>query len=277
VKLYKFVARHEAVINMAKGNLKFTPIDELNDPLELFPDMVPQDVEQSLRNIRDIGLTPEQFDWLGCQQELLDRLAPGHRVLRRPDTIEEANRMLSSPAYDNLPFMRDQLVRTIHDIRRGVGVLSLSARWDSLAMWAHYANDGKGFVVVLRDLKAAFPGDATGSLNKPKRVRYSGRFEGMTFDPASQDNLFFWKHQDWSYEKEWRVVLPLSDCPPQGGLHLRRVDTSFFAGVILGHRVKDKVASSLKAELAEAAPHATVQRLHLNGPRPELIDVNRPN
>ena len=69
-------------------------------------------------------------------------------------------------------------------------------------MWAHYAELAKGFVVALEKLEQSFKGDETGSLNVPKPVVYSDQFSGMTFDPSTQDRLFFSKLLDWSYERE---------------------------------------------------------------------------
>ena len=73
-------------------------------------------------------------------------------------------------------------------------------------MWAHYADLARGFVVVFENLEQSFKGDETGSLNIPKPVVYAEQFLGMTFDPSTQDRLFFSKLSDWSYEREWRVA-----------------------------------------------------------------------
>ena len=112
--------------------------------------------------------------------------------------------MLSISAYDNLDYMETKLFRTIESIRAKVGILSLTERYDSLPMWAHYADLARGFAVIFEDLERSFNGDETGSLNVPKPVVYTERFIGMTFDPSTQDRLFFSKLSDWSYEREWR-------------------------------------------------------------------------
>ena len=76
------------------------------------------------------------------------------------------------PVYDNLDFMERQLLKTIYLIRSRVGVLSLTARFDSLPMWAHYGALAKGYVVRFDDLDRKFPKDPTGSLNVVKAVNY---------------------------------------------------------------------------------------------------------
>ena len=110
--------------------------------------------------------------------------------------------MLSISAHDNLDYMERKLFATVESIRAGVGILSFSERYDSLPMWAHYADLAKGFVVIFENLERTFKGDETGSLNVPKPVVYTEWFVGMTFDPSTQDRLFFSKLSDWSYERE---------------------------------------------------------------------------
>jgi hypothetical protein len=145
-------------------------------------------------------------------------------------------------------------------IRAKVGILSLSERHDSLPMWAHYADQARGFVVIFENLDKIFNGDETGSLNVAKRVDYAEEFIGMTFDPSTQDRLFFSKLQDWSYEREWRVVTALEGCrrSPDARLYLRDVTPSPLTGVICGWRVTEKDRLLLRDELERVSPKVEV-------------------
>ena len=258
MRLFKFVGSTNAVLNMAKGSLKFTPIEDLNDPSELTPVMDRPAVRASLELLRKNGMTQEQFDWLQHQGAVLDLLSPEEKVLDAPRTLAQANHMLSLFAYENLDYMEKKLFATIKNIRARVGILSLSERYDSLPMWAHYADLARGFVIVLDNLEQSFKGDKTGSLNIPKPVAYADQFIGMTFDPSTQDRLFFSKLSDWSYEREWRVVTALSACrrSPDGNLYLRGVDRLHLTGVICGWRVRAEDVSSLGSELNRLNPNA---------------------
>lgn len=269
MRLYKFVASKSAVLNMAKGSLKFTPIDQLNDPTELIPVMDHDAVRASLTALRANGLTNEQFQWLIHQEATLDLLAPEEKVLHAPKTLAEANRILRIPVYDNLDHMQRKLFASIKSIRSKVGVLSLTQRFDSLPMWAHYADQAQGFVVQLDDLDSVFTGDATGSLNVPKPVGYTDHFTGMTFDPATQDRLFFSKLSDWAYEREWRIVTALSHCRhlPAAGLYLRDVAPKHMTGVICGWRIGAADLAVLQNELALINPGAEVFPSRLDGTR----------
>jgi len=254
--LYKFVGGQTAVRAIARGALKFTTIAELNDPSELVPHMDRDAVLASLVAIRRTGYTPEQFEWLGRQEALLRLLSPETRVLSRPSTIQRANRTLALSVYDNLEFMEQQLLKTISLIRSRVGVLSLTARFDSLPMWAHYGALAKGYVLRFDNLDSEFPENSTGSLNVVKPVNYVDDLVGMTHDPLTQDNLFFSKFQDWSYEREWRVVSALSSCQlsSDGKMHLRHISPSLVTGVICGWNAPDDEVSSLAADLSCTNP-----------------------
>ena len=88
MRLFKFVASTTAVLNMAKGTLKFTPIEELNDPSELTPVMNRPAVRASLASLRKNGLTQDQFKWLQRQEALLDLLSTGRENLEcTKDTV----------------------------------------------------------------------------------------------------------------------------------------------------------------------------------------------
>lgn len=143
MRLFKFVNSAHAVLNIARGSLKFTPLNELNDPTELTPVMNRLAVRHSLKLLREKGFSKEQYHWLRYQDALLELLAPHHKVLRVPKTLTEANRILSISTYDNLDYMERKLFATIESIRMRIGILSLSQRYDSLPMWAHYADQAQ--------------------------------------------------------------------------------------------------------------------------------------
>jgi hypothetical protein len=264
--LYKFVSSPNAVLAIAGGSLKFTDIPGLNDPSELVPAMNHDAVRSSLAVLREDGYTPKQFEWLGCQEAILRLLSPETMVLSRPASIELANRTLRLPIFDDLAYMEEQLLKTVNLIRSRVGVFSLTERFDSLPMWAHYAAQANGYVMRFDDLGQEFPGDATGSLNTLAPVHYVNDLVGMTHDPSTQNNLFFCKFQDWSYEREWRVVSALSACSlgPDGKMHLRSVSRARITGVICGWNVPAREIHSLETALARVNPgiQISVAELH---------------
>lgn len=158
--------------------------------------------------------------------------------------------------------MERQLLKTIELIRSRVGILSLTANFSSLPMWAHYAAGANGYIVRFNKLGDVFAGDATGSLNSLKPMKYVDEIVGMTHDPATQDNLFFSKYKDWSYEREWRVVASLAGCShdESNGLYLRSIDPSHINGVICGWNVAPNDVVSLTEALRHLNPAIEVTR-----------------
>lgn len=264
---YKFVSSTSAVENICRGRLKFTPISELNDPLEMLPIADALKVRESLLKIRQSGLSPEQFRWLKHQEATIDLLAPELKAISAPPDIDTANEQLRSLVYDDTSNLLQFHRRVVDKIRKNVGILSLTSRYDSLPMWAHYAENAQGYVVAFNDLISAFPGDQTGSLLHLKPVKYSNEIDGMTFDPTTQDNLFFSKTTDWSYEHEWRVVASLEGCNhlDHSDLYIREIEKTHIAGVIVGWKVQEHEFQRIRELVENANPKAWVTRAQLSG------------
>lgn len=65
--LFKFIRNIDALPFFLKGSIKFTPIPELNDPTELSPNVVGDQVMQSLRRLRRIGYSDDDIKHLRRQ------------------------------------------------------------------------------------------------------------------------------------------------------------------------------------------------------------------
>lgn len=254
--LYKFVRSVSAVEGMLRGDLRFSTVSELNDPCELLDEIDEELVVQSLKHMRRVGYSDSEFFWLQRQAALLAALAPESQAIPLPLSPAEAHRQVRSSFYDDVERMARLQRQAVLNIRGSSGILSLTSRYDSLPMWAHYADNARGFVVIFKDLERAFPGDETGVLNQVKSVSYSDEFRGMTFVPSTQNDLFFWKHADWSYEAETRVVSALNMCRlsevGSTQMHLRAIDCECIRGVILGWNVDDAVKADITRTILTA-------------------------
>jgi hypothetical protein len=244
--LYKYIAEPDIVRFLLKGIVKLTPISELNDPSELIPNVIVDEVKASLARLRRNGYSEEDMLHLRRQGCLLQRLAPQFQAIDVPSTKDQATAIIRSHFYDSIDRLKQLLNETAREMSSNVGIFCLSHRYDSLPMWAHYANNAAGLVFEFVDLDKVFPGDDTGVLRQPIVVRYERERLGVSFDPQSHDSLFFSKFQDWSYEQEVRVVLPLTDCRREfvGGklLYFYDLPAQCVARVILGwNMIPDKV------------------------------------
>lgn len=210
--LYKFISDPGAVGFLLQGTAKFTPIPELNDPSELLPNLISDEVLRSLNRLREHGYSDDDMVYLRREENLLRRLAPSYRAIDTPVTKELATALIRSPFYDSEVLLYRLLNGAAREMSSKVGLFCLTQRYESLPMWAHYAANATGLVVEFQNLEDVFPGDDTGVLHQPILVRYEREHIGVTFDPRSHESIFFSKFQDWAYEQEVRVVLPLADC-----------------------------------------------------------------
>jgi hypothetical protein len=270
-KMYKFIRDPAIAPKILTGEVKFTPIAELNDPSELNPSLNADAIKASLQKLRERGYSEEEFKDLQRQAALLDLLAP--QPIARAQmltTREDANRRIKESIYDQTSFMEDKMMETTNAISQNVGIFCLSTRYDSLPMWAHYAANASGFVVEFVNLKKHFDWDEKGVLNTPKKVNYDREIASMTFDPRSHESLFFSKFKDWSYERELRVIRPLNDCyrkeTESGTIYIEKIPIENINRIILGWKMKGSEAEFIRNSAQTMNSKAQVVRAKfLNG------------
>lgn len=100
----------------------------------------------------------------------------------------------------------------VKDLFQNIGICSFSAVPDHILMWSHYADHHKGFCVEY-DCRE---GTKLKELAQP--VTYSESFpkvsaSDLVGDRQSEviDYLWLTKSSVWSYEQEWRVMMPEGD------------------------------------------------------------------
>ena len=119
------------------------------------------------------------------------------------------------------------------------GLICMSQTWQSPVMWAHYGDKHKGICLGFDVVDTA-----------PKEVRYtSDRLTHLLgenptlsdLDINALEELMTTKYQDWSYEREWRLIVKFnSEAVVKGvdGKHFLPFDKQVLVlrEVILGHR-----------------------------------------
>lgn len=261
--LYKFIADPDVIRFLMKGVVKFTPIPELNDPSELSPNLITEEVAASLTRLRREGYSNQDIVQLRQQEALLQRLAPQFLATPAPLSPEEATTLIRSSFYDFIPRLERLLSETAREMSSKVGLFCLTLRYDSLPMWAHYASNASGLVVEFHNLDNIFPGDETGVLRQPISVRYDREHSSVTFDPQSHQSIFFSKFQDWSYEQEVRIVLPLSECRKEHhieakSIYIYNLPTTCIARVILGWNMARTKAHEIREFVGHINPEIEI-------------------
>ncbi|NOZ09845.1 MAG: DUF2971 domain-containing protein [Gammaproteobacteria bacterium] len=253
MKLYKYIASESALKNIVSGRIKFATLDSLNDPTELLPKIYESELLKSLEEKRVSGYREDDLLDLERQESLFRKLSPETMVIPVPKSIEQANRTVKLPVYNNLDYLKKMFNKTVDLMASRCGILCLSTRYDSLPMWAHYANNALGYVIEFEDLQSVYSGDETGVLNEIKDIDYKNKRSGITFDKGSYNSLFFEKNKDWEYESEKRVVTDLKSCIEHkiAGevIYIQEIDKQYFSKVIFGWKVPESAIARLSEEV----------------------------
>lgn len=123
------------------------------------------------------------------------------------------------------------------------GILCLSGTWDDILMWAHYSNDHKGVVVILKfDKYHSF-------YARMMKVKYK---KGITYFDVEHPNYgkkmwesFSTKDPIWEYENEYRVINPPSELQCFDGNGIKPYPRELLKGIIFGCRISPIVRTDI--------------------------------
>ncbi len=106
----------------------------------------------------------------------------------------------------------------------------------NLLMWSHYADCHKGFVI---EFGSRFIDGAN-----IEKVFYGEDRRQLTFEDIDENNfdsIFFRKSTEWSYEQEYRIVLPLAQAHDisKGNIHLFKIKKCEIRSVTFGSRMPE--------------------------------------
>ncbi len=204
--LFKYFSFARALDILRFQKIRLTQPSDFNDPFEMYP-------EFQLMSQEDIAELPPALDEQG-------NVVPGMRQL----TPEALNRMMAAvhphlvrmaPIHQQHPgatFAIDNnaVGREYYDQR--FGVLSLTETPDNLLMWSHYGDNHKGVVLGFDETHPFFLGaEIVAGLSRLNRVEYNQRRPVLSVTTRDNPKIFLRKSTEWAYEKEWRLIRPLSE------------------------------------------------------------------
>lgn len=210
------------------------------------------DFEQSMMPLRIHGR------WV-CTAPMILFVHGCSQTRRRQKNLVFRNNEFDGPGGSRREF--EETVRAFFDDR--FGILSLTERWDSIKMWAHYADTQKGFVIEFdfECLDDAWHGDDYGDvLGRIHKVSYTSERAEVTWqqrnlDDADRDrylldNFLLTKLQDWVEEVEWRVILPFRDADARlsaqpHDIYLFNYPLECVTGVIFGIRTSPETCEAI--------------------------------
>ena len=254
--LYKYVTARVAKLVLTSRMIRFTQPGVMNDLYECKPEIVgllPKGhfVE---RGAREIGA---YLGWLRGRELGNPLTMVDFSVFR------ERERKLIDSTFDTVMIEKN---RELPDdvaafFNERIGILCLTDCRDQQAMWAHYADLNQGVVIGLDTSHGFFdtrdgPADMFRHL---RRVEYTDSVPALTYQElmASADFMYL-KTNDWEYEREWRLIRPLSraekreEDPDRPGFprYYYRIPEQCFLEVILGRRMSEKDRAEIVAVLA---------------------------
>lgn len=164
----------------------------------------------------------------------------------------------------------DQLNEALREKLCNSRVFCVSEVCDNVVMWSHYADEHRGAVF---DLSCVDELDNT--LLAAHKVEYSDQFlkfpeieeyvQHLTGERSFDLLPLVWKiaftkHSDWSYEREWRIHLPLLGQSIGEGFSYESENPRVFAAVYLGCRAPEVDVQRVLDAVKLNFPHMKVYR-----------------
>jgi hypothetical protein len=272
---YKYMSHETAMKVISSQSMRWSSPLKFNDPFD-----------------HQIGFffpfTGEEIG--GALIKEMDRIVFGGKVSFKEPTMLSALAMKLHTEKDRLP--KDEIMKDFAGVAEEMAgdmstlvdwlhtavqqhlthsrVLCVTERSDNVVMWSHYADEHRGVVLQLRCID-----EIDNTLLAARKVKYSRQFPSFPSiesyvrhltgeEPLDLSKLSweiaFTKHEEWSYEKEWRVHIPLLREPPGNGYSLFKEDPRVFDKVYLGCRMLDSDAAQVIAVAKEHIPHAKILR-----------------
>jgi hypothetical protein len=204
--LYKYCTFGRGMGILQTQRIRLTQPSDFNDPFEMHP-------EFQLMSQEDIAELPPALDDQG-------NAIPGSHVL----TPEVLFKLLSfvQPQIERFQSLNQNEPGAIFAIdnntvgrdfySQNFGVLSLTETPDNLLMWSHYGSSHKGIVLGFDETHAFFKGaELVPSLERLTRVEYNQKRPVISPTTLNNPKIFLRKSVEWAYEREWRLIRPLSE------------------------------------------------------------------
>lgn len=175
--------------------------------------------------------------------------------------FKESGFLNKDDAKENLKKIAKQAMPTVRKevyagFENNVGILSLTTCPKNLLMWAHYANSHQGLVLEIDETHEFFNRrkSSADELRHLREVTYSTKRPSTSLSDMNFE-LFLVKSEDWAYEEEWRMLLPLAEAnevipSKPHDIHLFKLPICSIKSVIFGHRATENTKSIVSTILA---------------------------
>jgi hypothetical protein len=200
---------------------------------------------------------------------MVKQLRAGRRDDRREELcgeIDEFCKRHAEAAQDRVDEFSAQITSFMQQFR----VFCVSETNRNVVMWSHYASEHRGVAFELgcipeidNPLLLAQPVQYSKSFPKfPALEFYKSLMWGDPLEllPPLCWELPYLKHNDWGYEREWRVIMPLLDKPTGDDVSFFPENEAVFGAMYLGCKMTDPDAESLIALARHHLPRMKIVR-----------------
>ncbi len=240
--VYKYVVP-ERIDVLENGCIRFTQADSLNDPFEIRPCF----------DLRKKWLTK-------FSREHFAREAPEIQVIERELEIQKT--------------ISGEIRKLEGYIKRDYLVLSLTKERNNLAMWSHYTDSYKGFVIGFDSDNPFFHQEKPRAILPLSEVRYSNK---RPFFPESNEDInestieiLLTKSNHWEYEDELRMFAKseVADQVIQRGdgtyIYLFDFPTECISELIFGYQMEDILKEQIVEITEQRYKNAVLFEAHLS-------------
>jgi len=210
MKIYKFFSQNRIDQVLNDSMLRFTQPSELNDPFEMRPYIEGLINPNMIENI----MTEDELNKL--LNKIIQSTPEAHEVLsdKNIKLTSEQIQEIHKTAKSNIALITSLVNKKFYEkSNKEFGILSLTSKFDNLLMWAHYANSHQGFVIEFKKDHLFFNQNyhKNNFLGTLQAVTYSNERPQDYLHDLDTQKVYLTKSDDWSYEEEYRMFLPLKD------------------------------------------------------------------
>lgn len=284
--VYKYVAA-ERIDVLRNGSIRFTPPLNTNDIFEV------RQTFELLAGPKMRELFVQQAAAIDINNTLVDAMEDTPLAGMSPDELKQLFKeatggdleaslqgMLSIMLNDTV-FPNMNSPKAIDDLLTKLGsdliCLSLTERFDSSPMWAHYAGNSTGFVIAFKTDNNFFRRGNAGERQGLQKITY---FDGQIAEVM--DDVYaalMSKQEDWAYEREWRLYVKAGQASRTLAVHADTIHLVDFPRqavqrVILGLRASGQLEAEMQNLLAEHYPYAQLTRVQADRGIASLTEVS---
>ncbi|EXM41028.1 hypothetical protein RASY3_02885 [Ruminococcus albus SY3] len=174
---------------------------------------------------------------------------PGYKKLNDP--LESSGYVIELSGYAGRGMILavDDEDRFVAERRQQYKILSLTENCFSPSMWAHYTSEYNGICIGYWRKESFSSARKLTYINEAvhaKTANYMGFVDEDNLDQEVYES-FFYKHSDWSYEKEWRIVSKQDD-------KFLNYSSNDLACIIFGENLSNEIRSIIINNLKVHVP-----------------------